>query len=104
MPNERLSNVFMAQTYDLGDPWRNTRHYYPAPYDFNTTEAWFGPIHQRQKWDIGRRLAMGINTFVYQNHGIFSGPLITQCRVIRARGIIRIKFHQEMLFDEEVIV
>lgn len=108
LPNAHMQHTFVAQAYDVGDPWSyfaHQRNNYPAPYDWNSTHWLLGNVHPRAKIYVGERLAMGAHRFVYARHdAIWQGPLIQSCRVDNDDAAIYIEFDAHLLYDESVSV
>eukprot|EP01084_Bolivina_argentea_P257931 434642_1 len=108
MPNPAITNTFMVQGYDIGDPWNggcpnhgicNTTS---APYSTLLTPQVMGNLHCRDKEYIGHRYAMGASKVIYGNDHIYSGPIISGCSV--NNKMITISFNKTLLYDEKVIV
>ena len=109
MPNMYGINTFVAQGYDIGDPWSGSCKNYGicnttnAPYSIITTKNLDNsPLHPRPKIYVGQRLARKANKFIYGNDGIWSGPLISGCSMENNKIIIN--FNKTMLYEESVII
>eukprot|EP01084_Bolivina_argentea_P160656 279725_1 len=111
LPMYIVPNTFIAQTYDIGDPWgyycdivdtcKKTNISVP-PYNLKDNPWKMGPIHARPKLSVGQRLAMGVNHFIYKNNGIWQGPVVTSCQIQDDKIIC--KFNQTMLYDESITI
>eukprot|EP01083_Nonionella_stella_P016835 46991_1 len=105
LPNPAGENMFIAQGYDIGDPWAKGCEGCgdpDAPYSAATTHFYMGPVHPRPKIYVGQRLARAANKFIYGNDAIWSGPLISGCSL--SNGKLVMEFNKSMLYDEEVMV
>jgi len=89
VPNPAFPNGFMANAYDIGDPW-NTKgckqHHtcqgwgLAVPYSISRTPFYMGPIHPRMKYEVGRRLAVASLNPAYGIHtSPIAGPTIQSC-------------------------
>jgi hypothetical protein len=98
-PNPALPGVFVAQAYDLNDPYHNDScygkyhcHDHSKPSDVNltswgsctgycdsvcTTNWYMGPIHPRDKLPVGKRLAQAAAVVAYGQKGWSNGPTIS---------------------------
>lgn len=98
VPNAAFPNTFMANAFDLGDPWVyglcNKLHCHPMnssnpdckgceAYDaaMDDTLYYMGPIHPRTKQPLGARLAQGAYGVAYGGDVATSGPVISGCSV-----------------------
>jgi len=128
LPNPAMPNSFMANAYDLGDPWAkhcfdlgcctdwtNQPQYHNitrsptciAPWDINKwswddTTYYMGPIHARPKLPVAKRLASGAWNSVYAGTGPLSGPVISSCKV--SQDSIEIGFNNDLLAGDSVTV
>lgn len=107
LPNEAMPNTFLAQAYDLDDPWANEICYSwkCCAHNFNksacypqltkiglpntgcehycevlqSTSIFMGGIHPRDKQPVGRRLGLAAAKQVYNIIDDNLGPTITGC-------------------------
>ena len=111
LPNPAMPNTFLAQAYDLGDPWPTKTCYSwaccwnnynatrcaagtaslggPAACDgycdaLGATGFYMGPIHPRLKKPLGARLAAAAMSVVYGGKDAPTGPTIAGCAVAGA--------------------
>eukprot|EP00483_Globobulimina_turgida_P005465 UN05475 len=107
MPNPMGINTFIAQGYDIGEPWAKGCAGYcnltDAPYSILNTHWLNGPIHPRPKIYVGQRLARGVAKFIYGKDHIWTGPLISGCS-LDDNYKLTISFNQTLLYGEKVIV
>eukprot|EP00729_Bicosta_minor_P010417 gene10417-25194_t len=117
-PNSALQNVFVAQAYDLNDPYRNDSCYGafkchdnsvapPGGYgkgcdgycaSVKTTNWYMGPIHPRDKKPVGARLAATSMAVAYKAKGFFSnGPTVAGCSM--NGGKITVFFNKTMMAE-----
>jgi len=117
-PNPALPNVFVAQAYDLNDPYRNDSCYgamkchdnSPTPpggygkgcdgycASVKTTNWYMGPIHPRDKKPVGLRLAATAMAVAYKAKGFFSnGPTVAGCSM--AGNKITVTFNKTMMAE-----
>eukprot|EP00038_Savillea_parva_P025920 m.50173 g.50173 ORF g.50173 m.50173 type:complete len:698 (-) comp7211_c0_seq2:133-2226(-) len=114
-PNPDLPNVFVAQAFDLNDPFSNDTCYgvtkchdnsVPPPGGWppscqaycasvRTTNWYMGPIHPRTKKPVGARLAQTSMAVAYGKKTWSTGPTISGCSV--SGGKITITFNQTLL-------
>ena len=120
LPNAALPNTFVAQAYDLNDPFANSSCYYDhcCPHaNFNmsictqhafegcreycaatdTTGFYMGPIHPRTKKQIGVRLAQGAAVVGYGIAGPVTGPTLSGCSMVNGSGTITVTFNRTLL-------
>jgi len=119
MPNPAMPNTFVAQAYDLNDPYHNDScygkykcHDNSVPADDNltswgsctgycesvrTTNWYMGPIHPRDKKPVGERLAKVGAVVAYGQKGHSNGPTISGCSM--AGGKITLKFNATLLAE-----
>ena len=119
MPNPALPNSFVAQAYDLNDPYHNDScygkyhcHDNSEPKDDNvtswgsctgycdsvkTTNWYMGPIHPRDKKPVGERLAASAAVIAYGHKGHSNGPTISGCTMSGDK--ITISFNKTMLAE-----
>ena len=127
LPNAAMPNTFLAQAFDLDDPFCNTTCYYDQCCfnNFNATACnrhapnaeiectrycdstmgtnfYMGPIHPRSKKPVGVRLAQAAAVTVYGQPGTFTGPTISGCRV--SGGSVTVTFNASLLGSETVQV
>ncbi len=119
-----MPHTFLAQAYDLDDPWMNTTCYDrrccpnnfapkgtcdgclgPNMYCANLTKTnyYMGPIHPRDKLPVGRRLARAAFDQIYdQSKSIISstGPTLSGCTVLQNNSIL-IHFNRTILESNE---
>jgi hypothetical protein len=107
LPNTAMPNTFLAQAYDLNDPWgaKNCyemkccwnnynesacaatlvkQHYKPTDCEeyctvLRDTQVFMGGIHPRIKKPVGYRLAAAAMSIVYNGTGASTGPTIAGC-------------------------
>jgi hypothetical protein len=122
-PNPAMPNVFMAQAFDLSDPFGNITCYKsgccrgaqkagtncgsclgPNGYceSMTATNFYMGPIHPRVKKIVGERLAKAGAVIAYGKTGIHTGPTISGCSM--SSGKITIKFNSTLLGSDQVLV
>ena len=77
LPNPQMPNTFLAQGYDVTDPW-GQRSPPDAPDQPPGSMVW---IHPRNKQVYGTRLARAAFGQVYGGQRATSGPTISSCRV-----------------------
>ena len=112
-----IPNTFVAQGYDLNDPFRNDSCYgtfkchdnTPAPpggwgrgcdeycASVKTTNWYMGPIHPRDKKPVGARLAKLGAVVAYKKKGWSNGPTIAGCSV--AAGKVTIRFNATLMAE-----
>ena len=122
LPNAAMPNTFIANAYDLGDPWAKDCFYkncctiwsrtpspgptclpqYQHEWNWDDTPFYMGPIHARPKQPLGQRMARAAYNTHYNGTGPVSGPVISQCKVVS--GGVEIFFNQTLLKGDEVIV
>jgi len=130
LPNPVLPNTFLAQTFDLDDPFGNITCYKahccnpPACVDNTSIPAchscfgpgqycdlirkanfYMGPIHPRDKLPSGQRIAKAAAVIAYQKAGPYTGPTISGCKVLTgATNQITINFNNTLLGSDQVLV
>ena len=77
LPNPQMPNTFLAQGYDVTDPW-GQRSPPDAPDQPPGNMVW---IHPRNKQIYGTRLARAAFGQVYGGQRATSGPTVSSCRV-----------------------
>jgi len=127
LPNPVMPNTFLAQTFDLNDPFSNITCYHsgccnpPACIDNTSIPAchscfgegqycdlirqanfYMGPIHPRDKTPSGKRLAKAASVIAYNKPGPYTGPTISGCSVSGTK--ITVHFNATILGSDEVIV
>ncbi|CAE7681972.1 SIAE, partial [Symbiodinium sp. CCMP2456] len=120
-PNPAMPNTFMAQAFDLDDPFSNITCYRagccgdnPKPAcwsclgpngycaSLSAANYYMGPIHPRDKKPVGERLARAGAAVAYGKPGIFTGPTLSGCSV--AGNKITVHFNNSLLYSEKVVV
>ncbi|CAE7907902.1 SIAE [Symbiodinium sp. KB8] len=120
-PNPAMPNTFMAQAFDLDDPFSNITCYRagccgedPKPAcwsclgpngycaSLSAANYYMGPIHPRDKKPVGERLARAGAVVAYGQPGIFTGPTLSGCSV--AGNKITVHFNNSLLYSEKVVV
>ncbi|CAJ1423797.1 unnamed protein product [Effrenium voratum] len=98
-PNPAMPFSFMAQAFDLNDPFSNITCYRkgccsgsphgdcngcggPGGYcaNLSDTNYYMGPIHPRDKKPVAARLAQAALVVAYGAQGSFTGPTLAGCR------------------------
>ena len=130
LPNAAMPNTFIAETYDLNDPWgdktcygwqccwnrynktacsANAARAGLAPdvcvnycQQLQDTPVFMGGIHPRSKYQVGRRLAIASHSLVYGGSGPETGPVISGCEVVGSK--ITIHFNKTLLKGEKLQV
>eukprot|EP01059_Diplonema_ambulator_P035412 TRINITY_DN8316_c0_g1_i1.p1 TRINITY_DN8316_c0_g1~~TRINITY_DN8316_c0_g1_i1.p1 ORF type:complete len:603 (+),score=66.30 TRINITY_DN8316_c0_g1_i1:57-1865(+) len=120
LPNSAMPNTFLANAFDLGDPFSNTTCYkqgccpnniIPGAFcngcdlycnSLNATDYYMGPIHPRDKKPVGQRLAQAAYGQVYGGDVQVHGPVISGCSLDGDK--LTIKFNQTLLGKESVDV
>lgn len=118
-----MPNTFLAQAFDLNDPFGNTTCYYagccpnsyhpkgtcdgcqgPSQYcaNLSATNFYMGPIHPRDKKPVGMRLAQTGAVIAYGKSGPHTGPTLSGCRM--TGGKITLSFNSSLLGSDRVIV
>jgi len=122
-----MPNTFLGQTFDLDDPFGNITCYHagccpppamkhntsipkchscfgPGQYCDRIAQANFymGPIHPRDKLQVGQRLAKAGAVIAYGKKGPYTGPTISGCSL--SGGKITISFNATILGSDQVIV
>jgi len=97
IPNPSFVNGFMAQGFDLGDPWNGkgcwaggnnlcSGYNQMVPFSSTRTPYYMGSIHPRVKFEIARRLAVSALHVVYnQPQVMHTGPTIASCNYTKQR-------------------
>eukprot|EP00483_Globobulimina_turgida_P009046 UN09064 len=108
LPNAELINTFAAQAYDSGDPWNKNCFYLKpptcqgdAPYSWNKTNFFMGPIHPRPKLIVGRRLAQSGYPMLYKGSTTIDncqniGPTLAGCKLNNVTKQIVIQFNKTL--------
>jgi len=132
VPNPAMPNVVLANGYDVGDPWASdcagrqanqssccrATWFSPidpkrchvaeseagAPWNWDDTNYFMGPIHPRPKMWIGRRLAAAVHAVAYGGGGPASGPTLAACSVSPDGGSIVVTFNTSLLRGDVVVV
>ena len=60
-----------------------------------------GPIHPRDKYPVGRRLAQAAYNTVYKGTEAYTGPTVSGCAV-EPKGVLRVKFNRTLLRGDTV--
>ena len=90
LPNPAMPNSFLAQAFDLGDPWQHgctvtgACYGWDAPFSLNRTHNYENSaIHPRPKEPLGRRLARAA---LSQHYGgaLRPLPVLSKCDVVVA--------------------
>eukprot|EP00041_Stephanoeca_diplocostata_P003986 m.39872 g.39872 ORF g.39872 m.39872 type:complete len:692 (+) comp14765_c0_seq1:111-2186(+) len=127
LPNPIMPNTFLAQGYDLDDPWgdktclgygccrwgynattcfekTNGNTSICAPYCevLQDTSIYMGPIHPRDKYPIGERLAIAAHGVVYGGSKAFTGPTVSGCSV--SGTSLTVTFNTTLLRGDSVVV
>ena len=132
LPNEKMPNTYLAQGYDIGDPWaqagsQNCSKPDPAtgafgpnclpwdasnwddalkpmyPYINSTDTRYFmGPIHPRIKHPVGRRLAVAYKNLMLQGENSFTGPTISGCSV--SDNKLELRYNATLLKGEKLLL
>ena len=113
MDNYVVPNTFVAHGFDLQDPWNKECFYlnpptcqgYDVPYNWNATNYYMGPIHPRDKIEVGQRLAQAGYNMLYgngDNKYMTSGPYLKGCQMNQTDGTIVIAFNETMLKGQTV--
>ena len=121
LPNKDIPHSFLAQTYDLNDPFVNTSCYRlgccnPSPkakncngctaYCRSTSETNFymGPIHSRVKKPVGQRLARGYLGLSGSKSGYArGGPTFKTCKRTGPKQL-SISFDESWLAKDKLIL
>ncbi|CAK9076056.1 Sialate O-acetylesterase (H-Lse) (Sialic acid-specific 9-O-acetylesterase) [Durusdinium trenchii] len=121
-PNPAMPKTFMAQAFDLDDPFSNITCYRagccgtatPKPQchscfgpngycaNLSATNYYMGPIHPRDKKPVGDRLAAAAASIAYGLQGPFTGPTLAGCQM--ANGKITVQFNRSLLGSDRLIV
>jgi hypothetical protein len=122
-PNAVMGNVFVAEAYDIGDPWdtptcgalgccvnnatplgRSCVGDHRSEWDVNSTmdSNGLGPLHPRLKHPLGIRLAQGLYATTYDvtKTTIAQGPVFSGCAVTATQLLL--KFDAARLVKESV--
>eukprot|EP00756_Hemistasia_phaeocysticola_P044856 Hpha_TRINITY_DN18640_c0_g1::TRINITY_DN18640_c0_g1_i1::g.115738::m.115738/K05970/SIAE; sialate O-acetylesterase len=120
VPNPVMPNTFMANAFDLGDPFGNITCYKlgccpnnikPGAFchgcdkyctSLEGTNYYMGPIHPRDKLPVGQRLAKAAYGDVYGADVQTTGPVISGCTV--SGGELTIKFNAGLLGKDTMYV
>lgn len=122
LPNPDLPRSFLAQAYDLDDPWGPAAGPCFAEWGccagktFNAsrcgdraglcapacaanagTAAFMGGIHPRSKKAVGDRLGRAAWVAVYGGGGAFTGPTLAGCRVSPDGAALTVQFNTTLL-------
>ena len=126
-PSGALPNTFVAQAYDLNDPFANsscyydhccphaslnmsvcTQHAFEGCKEYCTaaekTGFYMGPIHPRSKKQVGVRLAQGAAVTAYGVAGPVTGPTVSGCTMEEGSGAITVRFNRTLLTTAGQIV
>ena len=132
LPNAAMPNTFLAQAYDLNDPWGDKTCYglsccwnrynesactaslakkgFPATACnhycdiLKGTNVYMGGIHPRIKLPVGQRLAKAALAQVYGGTGPTSGATISGCAYTEGAKAMTIKFNKTLLATDTVFV
>lgn len=122
-PNPAMGNVFVAEGYDIGDPWdtpncgalgccvnkatplgRSCVQDHRGEWDVNSTmdSNGLGPLHPRLKRQLGTRLAQGLYATVYDGTKttIAQGPVFSGCAITSTQLLL--KFDAARLLKQSV--
>ena len=121
LPNAAMPNTFLAQAFDLNDPFSNItcyhagccpNNYHPKPgkcggcdkycNSLSGTNYYMGPIHPRDKKPVGSRLARAAAVQVYGKSGAGTGPTLAGCEADSSK--ITLKFNKVLLAGDSVEV
>jgi hypothetical protein len=129
LPNAAMPNTFLAQAFDLGDPWEmasaDAKHCSKPPraadcapwstagfdasllplapaIEADVAPSFMGGIHPRIKSPVGRRLAHALFHSQLGGTVAFTGPTISGCSL--AGGEITLRFNATLLRGEPVSV
>ena len=132
LPNKAMPNSFIAEAFDLNDPWGDKTCYgwqccafagnwnkttcaantqkqrLPTNVCVNYCEAlqgtpvYMGGIHPRSKYPVGQRLAISASGQVYGAKTPASGPVLSGCSV--TGGAVTVKFDAKLLRGDQVVV
>lgn len=117
LPSPAMPGTFIAETYDLDDPWgdktcfgwrccwnnfnetactANAAREHLSPnvcvnycQQLQDTPVYMGGIHPRSKYNVGRRLAVAAAAQVYGGNGPASGPVLAGCHVSGSRVVVK---------------
>ncbi len=124
VPNRAMPNVFLAQGYDIGDPWKDANNpcanitLKDRPNDcpglkksWEGWEDWWGNdapvlmgcIHPRVKQIVGHRLALAAWNLVYQGQGPHTGPTLAGCQVDKDTKILHINFADDLFKGDRLL-
>jgi hypothetical protein len=120
LPNPDIPNSFLAQAYDLDDPWGPAMGpcfaawgccpgktfnatlcdgrdalCAPACAANDDTASFMGGIHPRSKKPLGDRLGRAAYVTVYGGSGAFTGPTLSGCSV--SSGSLAVQFNTSLL-------
>jgi len=113
-----MTNTFAALAHDLGDPWNKECFYLQpptcqgnAPYSWNATNYFMGPIHPRDKLPVGQRLAKSGYPILYGKaandvaNQMNIGPVLSGCLLNNVSNEIVIRFNSTFMdSDSEITV
>lgn len=124
VPNPALPATFMAQGYDVGDPWDADLCADPfsccvddamplgpkctgdhrGQWDENGTSWFMGAIHPRAKGWVGQRLAQAAYASVYAPSPsvITTGPVLAGCAVAGGGRVLTLTFTRTLLAGQNV--
>ena len=113
LPNPAMPHTFLAQAFDLNDPWSNISCYHavgcptkpPPPGGYGSCEGYckslegtnyyMGPVHPRDKRPVGQRLAQAAAVVAYGHAGAATGPTLSGCR--KSATSITLSFNASLL-------
>jgi sialate O-acetylesterase len=123
LPNTAMPNTFLAQAFDLDDPFSNItcykagccpNNYHPKGScdgclgidqycaSLSATNYYMGPIHPRDKKPVGQRLAQAGAVVAYGKSGLATGPTLSGCQV--SGGNLLVSFNTSLLGADAVSV
>eukprot|EP01083_Nonionella_stella_P223706 796974_1 len=115
-PANGMTNTFAALAHDLGDPWNKQCFYLKpptcqgnAPYSWNKTNYFMGPIHPRDKLPVGQRLAKAGYPILYGknanniNNQMNIGPVMSGCKLNNSTKEIVITFNSSFVSSNDKI-
>eukprot|EP00937_MAST-01D_sp_MAST-1D-sp2_P001167 g1167.t1 len=110
VPNAAMPNTFLAQAFDLNDPFANiscygkTKCHDNMPWNASwppscrkycdsvrTSNFYMGPIHPRDKRPVGQRLGGAAAVAAYGKQGHASGPTLAGCTAAGGKVTLRFK-------------
>ena len=112
-PNPVMPNVYVAQAYDLGDPWQSSCNKTVcgqpgSPWSTSGSQWYMGPIHPRVKHQLGHRLAyalealeadIGVAAGAAATRHSSSGPVFAGCR--SSSGGLTLMFNEALMVGSD---